>query len=268
MDQLTQVERNGVNWRTCASALESRATCAGTSSRCALCAPRTSRLRRAGADADVTEVAAQLLSTGRVLAPAVAQRLATLLARGRPWPGPERYFGERDDDLLVALPRRNPPVRCDGRGDGCGRPACGAQLDAINPSSASMRAMGTPPTESHRVVADPMLVPNAWRIGGATWALPRVRQQGRSVYKRGHWRCRVEHHDMPGPVADRLAILRSWRLVTDGARQAPHFRPIMMAEAGLRCNATSGAVRHWRGGTGPAGDAGWRRCAIQGFCCS
>ena len=169
-------------------------------------------------DADVVEVAAQLLfAVGQVLAPPVPNHdLATLLNRGltlaEAFDGPLLENGFIDDaDLLAsALPAE---IHLSD--------VIGAAMDVpglrsvrsltINPLKRSdegdENATDADPTE---VVADPVPVPNAWRVAVLPGRLPRLSlNQGRLVfYKRGLAVQGWNIADMPGPVAVRLAGLR------------------------------------------------------------
>jgi uncharacterized protein len=175
-------------------------------------------------DADVTEVAAQLLfAIGQVLAPPVPSHdLATLLARGltlaEAFDGPRLSNGFIDDaDLLAsALPAE---IHLSD--------VYGVAMDV--PGLRSVRSMtisplrrldegdeNAPDADPTEVVADPVPVANAWRVPVLPGRLPRLSlNQGRLVFsKRGLVVQGWSIADMPEPVAKRLAALR------EGARLA------------------------------------------------
>ena len=169
-------------------------------------------------DADVTEVAARLLfDLGEVLAPPVPNHdLATLLARGltlaEVFDGPLLKNGFiADADLLAsALPAEI--HLSDVIGVAMDVPGLRAVRSlTINPlrrvDEDDENAADADPTE---VVADPVPVPNVWRVEVRRGRLPRLSlNQGRLVFsKRGLAVQGFNIADMPGPVATRLAALR------------------------------------------------------------
>ncbi|MEO5734503.1 MAG: hypothetical protein ABIN96_01905 [Rubrivivax sp.] len=173
-------------------------------------------------DADVTEVAAQLLfDIGQVLAPPVPSHdLATLIATSGnagmtladAFDGPllEHGFIADADLLASALPAE---IHLSD--------VIGVAMDV--PGLRSVRSLTINPlaradeddenaadADPTAVVADPVPVPNAWRIGVRPGRLPRLSlNQGRLVFsKRGLAVQGWNIADMPGPVAARLAGLR------------------------------------------------------------
>ena len=169
-------------------------------------------------DADVTEVAAQLLfDVGQVLAPPVANHdLATMLARGLTlaeiFDGPLLENGFIDDADLLASTLPVEIHLSDVLGVAMDVPGLRSVRSlTINPLKRSDEgddnAADADPTE---VVADPVPVPNAWRVAVLPGRLPRLSlNQGRLVFsKRGLTVQGWNIADMPGPVADRLAALR------------------------------------------------------------
>jgi hypothetical protein len=223
----TQVERNGVlaavrralesARNLCEDFIEVRAVRAEYFSVCAEL--------ELSPDADVTEVAAQLLfDIGQVLAPPVPNHdLASLLATSakagkagltlaEAFDGPllENGFIADADLLASALPTE---IHLSD--------VIGAAMDVpglrsvrtltINPlrraDEGDEDAADADPTE---VVADPVAVANAWRVPVLTGRLPRLSfNQGRLVFsKRGLPVQGWNIADMPAAVATRLAALR------------------------------------------------------------
>lgn len=169
-------------------------------------------------DADVTEVAAQLLfDIGQVLAPPVPNHdLATLLARGltlaEAFDGPLLENGFIDDTDLLASALPAEIHLSDVIGVAMDVPGLlSVRSLTINPlqriDEGDEGAADADPTE---VVADPVLVPNAWRVGVLPGRLPRLSlNHGRLVFsKRGLAVQGWNIADIPGPVAVRLAALR------------------------------------------------------------
>ena len=169
-------------------------------------------------DADVTEVAAQLLfDIGQVLAPPVPHHdLATLLARGLTladaFDGPLLENGFVDDADLLASALPTEIHLSDVIGVAMDVPGLRSVRSlTINPLKRTDEddedATDADPTE---VVADPVPVPNAWRVEVLRGRLPRLSlKQGRLVFrKRGLAVQGWNIADMPGPVAARLAALR------------------------------------------------------------
>ena len=169
-------------------------------------------------DADVTEVAAQLLfDIGQVLAPPVPNHdLTTLLARGltlaEAFDGPLLQNGFIDDADLLASALPAEIHLSDVIGVAMDVPGLRSVRSlTINPlkraDEGDENAADADPTE---VVADPVPVPNAWRIDVLPGRLPRLSlNQGRLVFsKRGLAVQGWNIADMPGPVAVRLAALR------------------------------------------------------------
>lgn len=169
-------------------------------------------------DADVTEVAAQLLfDLSQVLAPPVPNHdLATLISRGQTladaFDGPllENGFIADADLLASALPSEI--HLSDVISAAMAVPGLRSVRSlTVNPlrrsDEADENAADADPTE---VVADPVSVPNAWRVAVLPGRLPRLSlNQGRLVfYKRGLAVQGWNIADMPGPVAVRLAALR------------------------------------------------------------
>jgi len=175
-------------------------------------------------DADVTEVAAQLLfDIGQVLAPPVPNHdLATLLARGltlaEAFDGPLLEHGFIDDADLLASALPTEIHLSDVIGVAMDVPGLrSVRTLTINPlkriDEEDENAADADPTE---VEADPVPVPNAWRIDVLPGRLPRLSlNQGRLVFsKRGLAVQGWNIADMPAGVAARLAALR------EAARQA------------------------------------------------
>ena len=173
-------------------------------------------------DADVTEVAAQLLfAVGQVLAPPVPNHdLATLLATSEKtgltlaeaFDGPLLENGFIDDADLLASALPTEIHLSDVIGVAMDVPGLRAvRTMTINPlkrlDEADENAADADPTE---VVADPVPVANAWRIPVLPGRLPRLSlNQGRLVFsKRGLAVQGFNIADMPEPVAIRLAALR------------------------------------------------------------
>lgn len=169
-------------------------------------------------DADVTEVAAQLLfDIGQVLAPPVPNHdLATLMARNltlaEAFDGPLLENGFMDDADLMASALPAEIHLSDVIGVAMDVPGLRSVRSlTINPlkrtDEGDENAADADPTE---VVADPVPVPNAWRVEVLRGRLPRLSlNQGRLVFsKRGLAVQGWNIADMPGPVATRLAALR------------------------------------------------------------
>ncbi len=169
-------------------------------------------------DADVTEVAAQLLfDIGQVLAPPVPNHdLATLIARGvtlaEAFDGPLLEHGFIDDADLLASALPTEIHLSDVIGVAMDVPGLRSVRSlSINPlkriDESDENAADADPTA---VVADPVLVPNPWRVEVLPGRLPRLSlNQGRLVFsKRGLAVQGWNIADMPGPVATRLAELR------------------------------------------------------------
>ena len=169
-------------------------------------------------DANVTDVAAQLLfDIGQVLAPPVANHdLATMLARGltlaEAFDGPLLENGFIDDADLLASTLPAEIHLSDVIGAAMDVPGLRSVRSlTINPlkrnDEGDENAADADPTQ---VVADPVPVPNAWRVAVLPGRLPRLSlNQGRLVFsKRGLAVQGWNIADMPGPVAARLAALR------------------------------------------------------------
>ena len=173
-------------------------------------------------DADVTEVAAQLLFTlAQVLAPAVPKHdLASLLAKAEQQglslaevlDGPLLQHGFIDDAELLASALPTEIRLSDVIGVAMDVPGLRSVRSlVINPLARADEddelAADADPSE---VVAEPVSVPNAWRVAVRPGRLPRLSlNQGRLVFsKRGLTVQGWNIADMPSAVADRLAALR------------------------------------------------------------
>jgi len=199
-------------------------------------------------DADVTEVAAQLLfDIGEVLAPPVPNHdLATMLASSETtgltlaevFDGPLLENGFIDDADLLASGLPTEIRLSDVIGVAMDVPGLRSVRNlTINPlrrsDEADENAADADPTE---VQADPMPVANAWRVPVLPGRLPRLSlNQGRLVFsKRGLAVQGWNIADMPGPVADRLAALReaaraaveTTRGTSTAAPRLGHSRPL------------------------------------------
>jgi hypothetical protein len=173
-------------------------------------------------DADVTEVAAQLLfDIGQVLAPPVPNHdLATMLASSakagltlaEAFDGPLLENGFIDDADLLASALPAEIHLSDVIGVAMDVPGLrSVRTLTINPlqraDEGDENAADADPTA---VVADPVLVANAWRVPVLPGRLPRLSlNQGRLVFsKRGLPVQGWNIADMPVAVANRLAALR------------------------------------------------------------
>jgi hypothetical protein len=169
-------------------------------------------------EADVTEVAARLLfEIGHVLAPPVPSHgLATLLARGltlaEVLAGPQLKHGFIDDAELLASALPAEIHLSDLIGAAMDLPGLRAvRTLTINPlkrsDEADENAADADPTE---VKAEPVAVPNPWRVAVRPGRLPRLSlNQGRLVFsKRGLTVQGWNIAEMPVAVATQLAALR------------------------------------------------------------